>query len=292
MTWNDSGIVHLNETLSETKDMMNDTDTALSRSSSVISVAFCISVILIWIPGTFINLVSLFLIIKDIKKAVFPAAILLLMLCCCDLAAVVFSCARHILVRYAGSHTYPLCATLAFLYNFFKMSSGTVNCLMTVDRMLAICYPFIYKRFVTVRTWILGCLIAGSLIVLHSLFPLIGLGEVMNQRRSGPYCSSLSYRTDPIKRVFGMIFGVLGVIFVLTVVSGNVVIIKTLISLGRKVNDLSVSTDNSSWTETNSDGEKRASTKTTTPFEIAVAKLMLGLATSYFVLGTPYNVSL
>lgn len=273
----------------------NGTDfkNASRRSSSVTTfpVTFYISLLLIWIPGTTINFVSLFFIIKDIRKAVFPAAILLLMLCCSDLGAVILSCARHILVKYIGQQTYPMCAFLGTFYNFSKMSSGILNCLMTADRVLAICYPFIYKRHVTVKTWVIGSFIAGILVAIHSFFPIIGFGDVIIMRRGSIYCSALSYREEPIQRVYGMLFGIFGVLFVFFVVSGNVIIIRTLIRLGNKVAHFSVNSETCSWTETtNSDGEKRSSALTT-PFEIAVAKLMIGYAVAYLVCGTPYNVS-
>lgn len=267
----------------------NNTGSEMQSTSSTFPVSFYISVTFIWIPGTLINFTALILIIKDIRKAIFPAAILLLILCCCDLGAVIFSCVRHILVRYSGIQTYALCATLAFIYNFSKISSGTVNCLMTADRVLAICYPFLYKRYITVKSWVVGCIISGTLILLHSSFPLVGLGDVMIFRRSGPYCSALSFREDPIQRLYGMVFGILGVTFVLFVVVGNILIISTLIQLGNKVMVMNVQSEAGSLTDSKTGGETNSS-KTTTPFEIAVAKLMVGFAVAYLTLGTPYNV--
>jgi len=263
--------------------------THASPSTVTFTWTFYFSIFIIWIPGTVTNLLALYFIVKDIKKAVFPAIILLLVLCCCDLIAVISSAARHMMGYFVTHVSYAYCAGLSTTHIFFRIASGVLNCMMAVDRLLAICTPFYYKRNVDTRTWKVGCVIAGLAILFYCLFPLIGLGDYMATRGRGTVvCSSLSYRQIPVERVFGIFFGCIGFLCIIVIFVCNMFVIRSLIRLNNRVADLLSVKDRSTSTDESSGS---TSTAKVTSFEVAFAKLMGCLAAVYIVCGTPYSVS-
>jgi len=254
------------------------------HSYSGSTVTFYVSVFLIWVPGTLSNILALGFIVNDMKKAVFPAIYLLFILCCCDLCAVLASWSYHILLRYVLA-TYSICAASSFMFTFFNISASVTNAIMAVDRVLAICYPFFYKKNIEVRTWKKVCLISAIIIGFYCVFPFAGLGDVMSKRGHAFTCNSFSYQSEPIKRAFGIVFGLIGVGCVLTILTGNMILFKTLLSLYRSVacvepSHSTVNTSDSSQTPARA-----------TPFEIAFAKLMICLAAVYLICGAPMQVN-
>lgn len=255
--------------------------TSGGHTSSIIT-----PLLLIWIPGIITNVLALFFIIRDIKKAVFPAIILLLVLCLSDLTAVCLSITRHMITRYVHSVTYTMCASVSTFHIYFRLFSGVVNTLMATDRVLAICMPFYYKSHVEATTWKIGCLIAAIAVACINGLPLIGLGNYMGTRSSGTvYCSSLGYKENPFERVFGIANGILGLMCVIAIVILNCIVIRSVLKLNNRIVGITDTT-----TTTDSDGNK-SSKASVMSFEIAFAKLMGCLAAVYLVCGTPYNVS-
>ncbi|XP_052809545.1 uncharacterized protein LOC128238017 [Mya arenaria] len=159
---------------------------------------------------------------------------------------------------------------------------------MAVDRVLAICTPFYYKRNVDVNTWKIGCLCAGVAIACFCCFPLIGLGDFMAVRGGGRVvCSSLSYRNVPVERVFGVMFGCIGFACMFTIVVCNMLVIRALIRLNNRIMSITTTSDTlTSTTDGSSDGSSAAKV---TSYEVTFAKLMGALAAVYLVCGTPYN---
>ncbi|XP_053398390.1 uncharacterized protein LOC123552855 [Mercenaria mercenaria] len=276
-------IQNLTEFFSNSSDTLNGTDSRRPTHSSLST--FYVSLCIIWIPGFFTNLLALFFIIRDIKKAIFPAIVLLLVLCTSDLTAICFSFTRHMITRYIRSVNYSMCASLSPIHTFFKLYSGVMNSLMAVDRVMAICTPFFYKKHVCVNTWKVGCLIAAAAVATLNLFPLMGLGSYTGTRSTGEmYCTSLSYKENPIERIYGLAFGIAGIMCVFTIVSLNGVVIRTVLKMSTRI----VTFVPSETTTSSSDNTSSKANQTS--FEIAFAKLMLCLATVYLVCETPYNV--
>lgn len=269
--------------LEKLTDSLNGTTYRSSYTGS--TTTFYISVFMIWGPGTLSNLFAVGFIVRDMQKAIFPAIFLLFVLCCCDLCAVISSWTYHIIIRYVKV-SFPICASTAFTFTFFNISASVTNAVMAVDRVLAICYPFFYKKTIEVKTWLYVCLVGGILVAFYSVFPFIGLGEVMSQRGQSYYCDSFTYQTEPVKRVFGVVFGLIGVACVLTISVGNSILIKTLLTLTRRVT--CVEAASSSITENTS---VSSSSVRATPFEIAFAKLMISLAAVYLLCGAPMQVT-
>ena len=263
-----------------------------TRSHS--SHSYYISFGLITVPGIVTNSLALFFIIRDMRKAVFPAIILILTLCFSDLIAVIFSAIRHTATRYISDISYSMCASLSVPHTFFRSYSGIVNSMMAVDRVLAICFPFYYRKNVELNTWKISCVVAAFTTACFSLFPIIGLGDVMTTVTGSNgyqriYCSTFSYRSDPIKKVYGLLFGIVGFMVIIVIVVGNSLVIRSILRINRRV---TVGTSSISSLETRSMTKSDLNMPNSVPsFEIAFAKLMGSLAAVYLICEVPYNVS-
>ena len=242
------------------------------------------------IPGFVLNSAALIFIIKDIRKAVFPAIILLLMLCSSDLAALIFDLV-HISVSFLladVTYTFAFCAVKSVPHTFFQQYSGVLNAMMSVDRVMAICFPFFYKRNVQVSTWKFGSLAAAFCTAMFNMFPVIGLGDVIvSVRYHGQLsyrCSTFTYWPEPRKRVFGTLYGIFGCIIVLTIFIGNSMVIRSALKMRSRITPSTISQPSA----TDSSISNTANVKSA---EITFAKLMGCLALVYLTCGTPFNVS-
>jgi hypothetical protein len=269
--------------------MINGTPDGMPPHGGANMSSFYASLLLIWIPGFLTNLIALFFIIRDIKKAIFPAIVLLLVLCASDFTATCFSFMHNILKNNIKDMSNSMCVSLSVLHAFFKLYSGVLNVLMASDRVMAICTPFYYKKHITVTSWIIACSVAAIATALLNLFPLFGLGNYWAVRITGErYCSSISYKQKPMERVYGLSFGFAGIIIALTIVTLNVILIRTILKLVSRVIHFVPS---ETTTTVTSESDSKSAKANQTSFEIAFAKLMLGLAAVYLICDTPYNVS-
>ena len=266
-------------------DNMNVTDKNVTSTgdndSQYQQTALYVSLLLVWLPGIVLNVIALVFITRDIRKAVFPAIVLLFVLCLYDLLAVLFSLCQHLLDRYIDMSDVA-CSISTFLFSYFVISSGVMNCLMAIDRVMAICAPFYYKRRIEVRTWCVVCCVAGLSTAVFSVFPIIGLGSIWSVQGGRKTCN-LGYQEKPIKRVYGMVYGVIGFVFIAVIVAFNVILVRTLFKMKKTI--VSVQSSASS----DSSIEPKEGTRTTS-FEIAFAKLMIGLSIAFIVCGTPTKV--
>ena len=240
------------------------------------------------LPGFVINSVALIFLIKDIRKAVFPAIILLLMLCSSDLAAVIFSTIHVSVSLTVTDITYALCAAKSVPHTFFQLYAGVLNAMMSIDRVMAICFPFFYKRNIQVSTWKFGSLVAAFCTAMFNIFPVIGLGDVIMSVRFGGhahyYCSTFTYWSEPRKRIFGTLYGMFGFVIVLLIVLGNSMVIRSVMKMRTRITSSIVEPSSSTDSTT-------SNTANVTSAEIAFAKLMGCLALVYLTCGMPYNVS-
>lgn len=239
------------------------------------------SFFLIWLPGIVLNIIALVFIAKDIRKAILPAIVLLFMLCVYDLLAVIFSLIQHILDEFMDI-SQTVCAVSTFLFSYFTISSGILNCLMAIDRVMAICSPFFYKTRIDARTWKISCVVAGVATAVYSTFPIIGLGDIWSKEGSEKKCN-LGYQEEPVKRVYGMLYGVVGSIFLLVIVICNAVLVRALFKMKKVV----VSAQSSGTSDVSVEPPEMARS---TSFEMAFAKMMICLSVAYVVCGTPTRV--
>lgn len=265
---------------------LNNSDDKTHNSNS----AYLISVFAIWIPGFISNCLALFFIILDIRKITLPLLVLMLTLISSDLLAVTFSCIRHILLV-SLTPTYLICVAVSFLHAFFKMTSGVVNSMMAVDRVLAICYPFFYERHIRVTTWKVSCFVATVFTAMVSALPWIGLGSVIIVGKDGSLrCAGLKGDT-PMHKVHPFVFSLVGAASILTIVACNMILITALLKLHRRNVIL---TDTGSTSDPSSDGNGTVLPSNKVPpkiaYEIAFAKLMFGFASAYLVCGSPNYV--
>lgn len=268
-----------------TKTLSNETNEHNSHPELFLYYV-CLAIVLI--PGLITNALSLGFIVKDVHKAVFPAIVLLLALICADLAAVTFTTVHLSLLEYVTDVTYPLCAVLSVFNAFFRLYSGILNVLMCTDRVLAICAPYFYKSNIHVSTWKLGIIVAGALTGMFTLFPVIGLGDVVTTREVNGKptlsCSTFDHRTETNKKVYGIMYGIFGLLIIIYIVIGNCMVIVTVFKMRKNI--IAVNPEPS--TTVDSDSGQNANK---TSFEIAFAKLMGGLAIVYLLSGAPYSVS-
>ncbi|KAL3881976.1 hypothetical protein ACJMK2_028358, partial [Sinanodonta woodiana] len=240
---------------------------------------YFLSFTFIYIPGLVTNIFVLILILRDFRKAVFPAVILLLVLCCADFIALVVSFLQHTMNRYVLTITYSRCAAFSVLHPYFRLYAGFLNSFMAIDRVLALGTPFFYKSKIQMATWKIGSVIAAIIALLIGLFPFMGLGEVWIQRKAGNkiiiICSAFSYYPEPWKRAYGIVYGMMGFANLFTIVVCNTLVARIVLQLKNRIATLEQkSSDNSS---------------SKTSFEMAFAKLMGGLAVVYIICSSPYN---
>ena len=258
------------------------------RDSHPESLFYHIGLLFVVFPGFLTNSLALFFIIKDVRKAVFPAIILLLTLISADLVADIFTGMHMIVALYVTDRTFNICASLSVLHTFFRMYSGLLNAMMSIDRVLAICTPYYYKRRVHVSTWKLGSLLAALCTAIFSLFPVIGLGNVMVQRYENKIlvnvCSTFSYQEETHKKVHSAMYGIFGVVLILIIIFGNSMVIRSIYKMRKRIIPVNVELSNSTDYDC-------SSTTSLSSFEIAFAKLMGCLALVYLICGTPMNVS-
>lgn len=251
---------------------------------------YYLCVILVVLPGFVTNALALAFIIKDVRNVVFPAIVLLLTLIGADLVAVIFTGIHMGVALFVTETGYNICAPLSVLHTFFRLYSATLNAMMSLDRVLAICTPYFYKRRVHVCTWRTGCLVIGICIAVFALFPVVGLGDVLGVTHENDKivykCSALSYRKETRRKIYGAVYGVIGCATILMIVCGNSLVIHSILKMRKRVVPVNV--------ELSSSGSETANTSTAkvTSFEIAFAQLMGYLALVYLVCGTPMNVSI
>ena len=259
------------------------------HSSAVTTFLYYFCLVFVLFPGFVTNTIALGFIIRDVQKAIFPAIILLLALCSADLAAVMFTTIQLSLTQYLTGVTYAICAVLSVINTFFRLYSGILNMMMCIDRVMAICAPYFYKSNIHVATWKYGILASSICTAMFTMFPVIGLGDVVRTMyiNGKPIvtCSTFDYREEAHKKVFAYLYCIFGLLIIIIIVVGNCMVIRSVFKMRQKIVGVnaepSVSTDCDSANKVNS-----------TSFEVAFAKLMGGLAIVYLLSGAPYSVSI
>ena len=264
-------------------------ETLTSGNSNSETTLYYICIIFVVLPGLITNSLALIFILKDVRKAVFPAIVLLITLISSDLVADIFTGIHMGVAMFVIEKGFAICAPLSVFHTFFRLYSAALNAMMSVDRVLAICAPYFYKRWVHVYTWKTGCFLTAFFVGGFSLFPAIGLGDVTRERnQSGKIsyvCSTFSYREEPHKKIYSAMYGVLGCVIILTIVCGNSLVIRSIFKMKKRIVPIELSSSTTAL-------DSSSSSTNVTSFEVAFAKLMGCLALVYLLCGTPMNVSI
>lgn len=134
-----------------------------------------------------------------------------------------------ILARYATNFTFhftnSVCAYTSFLASFTIISSALIVCAMSIDRCLAIYFPFCYKNgngdklrgtILILVIWVTGTVVSG--------FQLMGLGSVY-KFYPGSWCFFNFISVNTLDHVNSLIYSGLGLIVLLLTVLLNVLVI-------------------------------------------------------------------
>ena len=264
-----------NETLIEKPNM------ALSKSLSTFDTIY-ISLFLIYIPGIVTNIICIVILKIEERKTSMPTNVLLLCLCTTDLVAVCLSCFWHLSGRLGLEVTHALCAVKGFLHPLMPLLTGTISLLMAVDRVMAFCQPFFYRRNITKKTWIIGFNISLFLLCLISVLPHLGYGSVMTESyRRGKItrrCSVFTYQNDPKKKVFHSIYTGVGLFLIVGIIGCNLLVVVAVLRLRKRTVAIQKNND-----------KQRIPSKST---EIRFAVIVGVLACVFVTCWLPYNVSI
>ncbi|XP_062578507.1 prostaglandin E2 receptor EP4 subtype-like [Saccostrea cucullata] len=133
-----------------------------------------------------------------------------------------------VMVRYATDFTYDfpvhLCNYSSFIYTFTLISSAMIVCAMSVDRFMAILYPFIYNtegkerrtNIMLISIWITGTFI--------SCLQLMGLGSSFNYY-PGSWCFLNFVGTTTLDRANSYIYSLFGLAILALTISLNFIVI-------------------------------------------------------------------
>ncbi|XP_061183477.1 prostaglandin E2 receptor EP4 subtype-like [Saccostrea echinata] len=137
-----------------------------------------------------------------------------------------------VMVRYATDFTYvfpkELCNYSSFVYTFTLISSAMIVCAMSLDRFVAILYPFTYNSDKNGRRanimlgiiWSVGALVAG--------LQLVGLGSSFNYYPKS-WCFINFVEMDMLDRINSYIYSVFGFLILLVTISVNTVVIVSVV---------------------------------------------------------------
>lgn len=137
-----------------------------------------------------------------------------------------------VMVRYATDFDYvfpkALCNYSSFVYTFTLISSAMIICAMSLDRFVAILYPFIYNSGRNGRraSIILGLIwITGGLV---SSLQLMGLGSSFNYYPKS-WCFINFVEMDTLDRINSYIYSIFGLLILLVTFGVNATVIITVI---------------------------------------------------------------
>lgn len=137
-----------------------------------------------------------------------------------------------VMVRYATDFEYvfpkALCNYSSFVYTFTLISSAMIICAMSLDRFVAILYPFIYNSGRNGRraSIILGLIwITGGLV---SSLQLMGLGSSFNYYPKS-WCFINFVEMDTLDRINSYIYSIFGLLILLVTFGVNATVIITVI---------------------------------------------------------------
>ena len=136
-----------------------------------------------------------------------------------------------VMVRYATDFTYDfpkiLCNYSCFIYTFTLISSAMIVCAMSLDRFLAILFPFRYNTAGKERRTNIMLMVIWIIGIIISCLPLIGLGSSFNYY-PGSWCFLNFVGTTTLDRINSYIYSLFGFAILLTTITLNAIVIVTV----------------------------------------------------------------
>lgn len=271
--------------LNISKEYLNLTSTQApipktSSSATGLTDTFYISLFLLYIPGIVTNLISVTYLSSEARKSRVPTNSLLLMLCTTDFVAVSLSCFWHTSARLEMPMTYEFCAVKSFFHPLMPLMTGSVSLLMAMDRVLAFCKPFYYRTNVNKRMWFIYVILVLSVMSVICILPHLGYGSLWTASYRGGKvsytCSVFTYQTEPSKKIFHVIYLIVGLLLIAGIVICNVVVAGAVLLLRHRTMEAQKSVSNQST----------VSRATELKFALIVGFLAVAFVTSWL----PFNV--
>ena len=119
------------------------------------------------------------------------------------------------------------CKYFAFMMVFAGVATMTIVCLMSVERILCIRHPMLYKSRVR-KKYATYCLIgAWTFAAVVASLPLMGFGEFVLQSPK-TWCFFDYYTYDKVHRGYNYVFAILALFMISTTMTSNFVVLYTL----------------------------------------------------------------
>lgn len=238
----------------------------------------------ITIPGILANTFAIIFFAKAARKTGLAVHYLLLSLAVTDLFGC-FLASYTAATAYLGDIQSPaLCNTLSFITSLCPMSTALMACLLALDRYIALCHPFKYASFATRKTAIISVLSCFGASIVLSLLPFIQLGNyyMVVTTADGEVqviCSALKFQEKPHQRIYGVLYGVVGLSIIVIVTASNFLVVKSALSMRKNV----VSPQN--------DDQGLATVQSRYASELKFAKMVTGISVVLLFCWTPFMVS-
>lgn len=192
------------------------------------------SIVILYVPGLILNVVSIIIIIRDVKILDIPTNAILSLLCVFDFLAIVNVVVWHSLRNKMSDFSTGVCACRNFMNAFFPLYTGVLSAIMALDRAIALGKPFWYKEKVTALKWVLVSCSATGFVCLIGILPQIGLGSNWKHEKPIPQCSYFGAETNLVQMLFAITYSTVGYILLILIVICNVIVIKATLLLSRR----------------------------------------------------------
>ncbi|XP_060085233.1 prostaglandin F2-alpha receptor-like [Ylistrum balloti] len=198
--------------------------------------AVVLSVIFVFIPGCLLNIIAIFIIVKDFKTLQTPTNTLLFLLILFDLIAL-FNSYMWLVIDKNYSIPALTCQIKKIINPLFLFYTGILSLVLAIDRYIALNFAFFYRTRISFKLWLYVAFAALLFSLFIGSLPLMGYGssyeDFSNHRLQS--CGSFDYEKDPLKRVFGITQPSIGLIVIICIVIFNTLTIRTVLQMKMRI---------------------------------------------------------